>query len=234
LALPQSSAEQEASAMSERLSMNRPLPDRRSLLAMSAALLAGPALAQSGSEPYKPEDLAVAGPLGDFALGRDDAPVTIYEYASLTCGHCANFHAVGFKHLKEKYIDQGKVRYILREFPLDPLATAGFMLSHCAGGGPRYHAMVDLLFARQRDWTQTDKPVDALLALSRQAGFSQESFRACLSDQKIYDGVNAVRQRGSEKFAVNSTPTFFINGRRVTGALSARELDELIEPLLKG
>jgi protein-disulfide isomerase len=206
--------------------------DRRVMLGLAAAGFAGPVFAQAG-EVFKPEDLAVAGPLGDFALGRDDAPVTIYEYASLTCGHCANFHAVGFKHLKEQYIDTGKVRFILREFPLDPLATAGFMLSHCAGG-PRYHTMVDLLFQRQRDWIQTDKPVDALLSLVRQAGFSQESFRACLSNQQIYDGVNSVRQRGSEKFAITSTPTFFINGRKVTGSLSAKELDDLIQPLLKG
>ncbi len=86
--------------------------------------------------------------------------MTIYEYASLTCGHCAAFHADGFKHLKQKYIDTGKVRFILREFPLDPIAAAGFMLAHCAGEG-KYHPMVDLIFAQQRTLLSTDKPVDA-------------------------------------------------------------------------
>jgi protein-disulfide isomerase len=204
---------------------------RRALLASAAAAATLPALSQS-AETYSAVDLAVAGPLGDRPLGNSMAPVKFYEYASLTCGHCAAFHENGFKVLKEKYIDTGKVFYVLREFPLDPLAAAGFMLAHCGGDG-KYHPMVDLLFARQQDWTRTDKPVDALLGLSRQAGFTQESFETCLKNQSIYDGVNAVRTRGMEKFKVDSTPTFFINGRKYTGALSPQELERIIEPLLK-
>ena len=221
-----------------------PVVDRRAVLGAgvvaSAALglaalgLAGPstALAQTPVQAYTADELAVAGPLGDKILGNSLAPVTCIEYASLTCGHCATFHADGFKVLKTKYIDTGKVRYIFRDFPLDPLASAGFMLAHCAGDG-KYFPMVDLLFAQQRNWTQTDKPVDALLSLARQAGFSQESFEACLKNQSIYDGVNDVRKRGTEKFKVDSTPTFFFNGRKFTGALSPQQLDDIIEPLLK-
>jgi protein-disulfide isomerase len=204
--------------------------DRRLFLAAAAAAAAGPAAAQA--DTVAPADLEVAGPLGDKPLGNTAAPVRIYEYASLTCGHCAAFHENGFKFLKEKYIDAGKVYFVLREFPLDPLAAAGFMLAHCGGDG-KYHPMVDLLFARQEAWTRTDKPVDALLGLARQAGFTQESFEACLKNQSIYDGVNAVRTRGVEKFKVDSTPTFFINGRKYTGALSPQELEKIIEPLLK-
>ena len=209
--------------------------DRRALLAAStligsnALFGALPALAQ---ESYKPDDLALPGPLGDKVLGNTLAPVTCYEYASLTCSHCASFHEFGFKFLKEKYIDTGKVKYILRDFPLDPLAIAGFMLSHCAGEG-KYYPMVDVLFAQQKAWTQTDKPVDVLMSLARQAGFSQESFETCLKNQSIYDGVNAVRQRGTEKFRVDSTPTFFFNGTKVKGALSPQDLEKIIEPLLK-
>ncbi len=191
-----------------------------------------PAFAQSTGETFTAAELAEAGPLGDKVLGNALAPVTCYEYASLTCGHCAAFHADGFKVLKEKYIDTGKVRYILREFPLDPLASAGFMLAHCAGEG-KYYPMVDLLFAQQPAWTRTDKPVDALMGLVKQAGFTQESFEACLKNQSIYDGVNVVRQRGTEKFKVDSTPTFFFNGRKVKGALSPKDLETIIEPLLK-
>lgn len=206
---------------------------RRAGLAAAAgaifSLAAGPVL---GQQAAKMEDLMVAGPLGDRPLGAADAPVTVIEYASLTCVHCATFHADGFQFLKQRYIDSGKVRYILREFPLDPLATAGFMLAHCAGDN-RYHAMVDLLFAQQRGWAFSEKPVDALLALARQTGFSQESFETCLRNQQIYDGVNAVRQRGTEKFGVNSTPTFFINGAMHRGALSRADLERIIEPLLK-
>jgi protein-disulfide isomerase len=211
-----------------------PLSRRAFSLAAAAAALP-PTLAaaqQAGGESFPAADLAVAGPLGDRPLGNTMAPVKIYEYASLTCGHCAAFHANGFKFLKEKYIDAGKVFYVKREFPLDPLAAAGFMLAHCAGDG-KYHPMVDLLFTQQATWTRTDRPVDALLALARQAGFSQESFEACLKNQSIYDGVNAVRTRGMERFRVDSTPTFFINGRRYTGALSPQELERIIEPLLK-
>jgi protein-disulfide isomerase len=214
--------------------------NRRTLLAGSALFavqassgaFAQAAAPQPIGPAYSAEDLAQPGPLGDKILGNNLAPVTCYEYASLTCGHCAAFHANGYKHLKEKYIDTGKVKYILREFPLDPLASAGFMLSHCAGEG-KYYPMIDLLFAQQRVWTQTDKPVDALLGLVRQTGFSQESFETCLRNQSIYDGVNAARQRGTEKFSVDSTPTFFFNGRKYTGALSAQQLDAIIEPLLK-
>jgi protein-disulfide isomerase len=211
--------------------------NRRNILESAAALtlssfVAVPAFAQTNEASFTAAELAVAGPLGDKVLGNDLAPVTVIEYASLTCGHCAAFHEVGFKFLKEKYIDTGKVRYILRDFPLDPLAAAGFMLAHCAGDG-KYFPMVDLLFAQQKAWTQTDKPVDVLLSLSKQAGFTQESFEACLKNQSIYDGVNAVRKSGTEKFKVDSTPTFFINGRKATGNLTAQQLETLIEPLLK-
>jgi protein-disulfide isomerase len=222
-----------------RPKMEKPMTflNRRTLLETAAILGLStfgviPARAQSGEASFTTAELAVAGPLGDKILGNDLAPVTVIEYASLTCGHCAAFHEVGYKFLKEKYIDTGKVRYILRDFPLDPLAVAGFMLAHCAGDG-KYFPMVDLLFAQQKAWTQTDKPVDVLLSLVKQAGFTQETFEACLKNQSIYEGVNAVRKTGTEKFKVDSTPTFFFNGRKATGNLTAQQLEALIEPLLK-
>jgi protein-disulfide isomerase len=209
--------------------------NRRSVVQSAVLLtLAGaiPDFAQAQEATFTAQELAIEGPLGDKILGNNLAPVTVIEYASLTCGHCAAFHEVGFKFLKEKYIDTGKARYILRDFPLDPLAAAGFMLSHCAGDG-KYFPMVDLLFSQQKAWTQTDKPVDVLLSLARQAGFTQESFETCLKNQTIYDGVNAVRKTGTEKFKVDSTPTFFFNGRKATGNLSNQQLEAMIEPLLK-
>ena len=125
--------------------------------------------------------------------------MTIVEYASLTCSHCANFHKTTWPELKKRYIDTGKVRFVLREFPLDPLATAGFMLARC-DGNDKYYPITDLLFEQQRNWAFTDKPLDALRGLMRQAGFSQEKFEACLKDQKLYDAVNAVKNRGIEQF----------------------------------
>ncbi len=176
-------------------------------------------------------DLAVAGPLGDVAQGPADAKVTIVEYASLTCSHCAAFHRDTYPELKKRYIDTGKVRFILREFPLDPLATAGFMLARCDGEG-KFYPIVDMLFQQQRAWAFTDKPLDALRQMMRQAGISQEKFDACLKDQKLYESVNAVKTRGETTFKVDSTPTFFINGQRHPGNLSIDEIEKIIKPLL--
>ncbi|MBM6592644.1 DsbA family protein [Microvirga sp. BT291] len=186
-----------------------------------------PAFAQN----VDPKDLAVQGPMPDVALGPADAKVTIIEYASLTCSHCANFHNTTYPELKKRYIDTGKVRFILREFPLDPLATAGFMLARCDGES-KYYPITDLLFDQQKNWAFTDKPLDALRQMMRQAGFSQEKFDACLRDQKLYDAVSAVKNRGVEQFKVDSTPTFFINGQRHAGSMSIDELETIIKPML--
>jgi protein-disulfide isomerase len=186
-----------------------------------------PALAQNVSA----QDLAVQGPMGDVALGPENAKVTIIEYASMTCSHCAHFHATTWPELKKRYIDTGKVRFVLREFPLDPLATAGFMLARC-DGNDKYYPITDLLFDQQKNWAFVDKPLDALRAMLKQAGFSQEKFDACLKDQKLYDAVNAVKNRAMEQFKVDSTPTFFINGQRHPGSMSIDELEKIIKPML--
>ncbi|MFJ5489108.1 DsbA family protein [Hansschlegelia beijingensis] len=188
-------------------------------------------LSQAAAQEADQQELLVAGPLGDKSEGKADAPVTIIEYASLTCGHCAQFAAKTYPALKEKYIDTGKVRFILREFPLDPLAAAGFMLARCAGDD-KFFPVVELMFREQRQWAYAEKPVEALQNLSKQLGFTQESFQACLTNQELLDGVNAVRQRGVEKFGVNSTPTFFINGKVYRGAIEIADLDKILQPLL--
>ena len=116
-----------------------------------------------------------AGPHGDVVLGSDKAPVTIIEYASMTCPHCAHFSETTFPELKKRYIDTGKVRFIFREFPLDPLAAAGFMLARCAGKD-KYMPMVETLFAKQDDWVVKD-PIEPLKAIAKQFGFTDESFK---------------------------------------------------------
>ncbi|HEV2603581.1 MAG TPA: DsbA family protein [Microvirga sp.] len=186
-----------------------------------------PALAQN----VAPADLAQPGPLGDVIQGPADAKVTIIEYASLTCSHCAAFHQTTYPELKKRYIDTGKVRFILREFPLDPLATAGFMLARCDGEA-KYYPVVDMLFQQQRAWAFTEKPLDALRQMMRQAGFSQEKFDSCLRDTKLYEAINAVKNRGLDTFKVDSTPTFFINGQRHPGNMSIDELEKIIKPML--
>ena len=178
-------------------------------------------------------ELMAEGPLPDAWMGSKDAPVTIIEYASMTCTHCAAFHAETWPTLKSKYIDTGKVRFVLREFPLDPLATAGFMLGRCAGPDKR-NAVLDLLFDQQKNWAFVDKPLDALAATVRQAGISQEAFEACLKDQKLYDQVNQVRDKAGDQFKVDATPTFFVNGQKKAGEITVVELDKMMSELLKG
>ncbi|RUZ79508.1 DsbA family protein [Mesorhizobium sp. M7A.F.Ca.US.006.01.1.1] len=175
-------------------------------------------------------ELMKPGALPDKQLGKDDAKVTIVEYASMTCPHCAHFAETTFPDLKTKYIDTGKVRYILREFPFDPSAEAGFMLARCAKDN--YYPMVDVLFRQQANWVGVQNTKDALLQISKLAGFTQESFEACLTDQKLLDDVRSVQKRGANEFKVDSTPTFFINGKTYKGAMSIEEMSAIIDPLL--
>ena len=162
-------------------------------------------------------DLMQAGPLGDMALGDEKAPVTIIEYASMTCPHCATFHATTYPELKKRYIDTGKVRFIFREFPLDQLALAAFLLARCAGPD-KYFPMIETLFQQQKEWV-TQKPLPPLLAIAKQAGMSEQAFNECLQDKKLIDGIEDVRQRGM-KLGVQSTPSFFVNGKPAAAASS--------------
>jgi protein-disulfide isomerase len=218
------------------------LRSRRGVFEMAAGLtiagffavlgdLAAPVLAQGAAVAL--DELMAGEALPDVALGVHEAPVTIVEYASMTCAHCAGFYATTFPELKSKYIDSGKVRFILREFPLDPLAAAGFMLARCAGVDKR-NAIVDLLFAQQKTWAFTDKPLEALSALLKQTGMSQKTFDACLRNDDLRDKVYKVHDRAAEKFGVTSTPTFFINGKKETGEMTPDALAKLLDPLLKG
>ena len=199
--------------------------------ALSSGLLPSAALAQGTK--IDTAKLMEPGAIPDRVMGSADAPVTVIEYASLTCSHCAHFATTTFPEIKKKYIDTGKVRYILREFPLDPVAAAAFMLSRCAPED-KYYDVVDLFFEKQNDWAFTNRPLDALNAMAKQIGFSQQEFEACLSNQSLLDGVNAVKDRGNKEFGVNATPTFFINGELVRGAISMDEFEKIVEPMLKG
>jgi len=189
-----------------------------------------PVIAEGDNVPVA--ELMAGEVLPDLALGSSDAPVTIVEYASMTCGHCAAFYAGTFPQLKSKYIDTGKVRFILREFPLDPLAAAGSMLARCAGKD-RYFSLIETLFRQQQDWV-VQNPIVPLLTIAKEAGFTEESFHACLeNDERLLEGIEAVRQRASERFGVNSTPTFFINGQMLRGDQPLENLEMVMQPYLK-
>ncbi len=174
-----------------------------------------------------PAEMLVAGPLGEMSIGDPNAPNTVIEYASLTCSHCRTFHEQTYGPFKEKYIDTGKVHFILREYPLDPLATAAVVVARCAPQ-ERFFPLIDLLFEKQREWAFVQNPSEALFNLVRQTGFTQETFRACLTNQEILDGVRWVKDRASKEFGVESTPTFFINGKKVEGAQTLQQLDQAL------
>jgi protein-disulfide isomerase len=201
-----------------------------SALALTVALggltdltLVGPAQAQAL--------LDQPGPLGDMAVGDEKAPITIIEYASMTCPHCAAFHANTYPELKKRYIDTGKVRFIFREFPLDQLALAAFLLARCAGPD-KYFPMIETLFQQQQKWV-VQKPLAPLMAIAKQTGMSEAAFNECLQNQKLVDGIEDVRQRAM-KLKVESTPSFFVNGKQLRGAFTIEDFEKAIAPLLKG
>jgi protein-disulfide isomerase len=171
------------------------------------------------------------GALPDMAIGDAAAPVTIVEYMSTTCPHCATFHNNTFDAIKAKYVESGKVRFVIREFPFDPRAAAAFMLARCAPEG-QYFPMISMLMKQQETWAGAQDGREALLQMSKLAGFTQESFQACLTNQKLLDDVNAVRERGAKEFGVAATPTFLINGKRYSGDMSVDTMSALIDSLL--
>lgn len=220
---------------------------RRRLLTVSAGLVAvsaagvwslgGPAHAQRrkpAPAEVSVDELMKPGDLPDMVFGSADAPVTVVEYASMTCGHCAAFHNKVLPTLKSKYIDTGKVRWILREFPLDDRATAASVLARCTGEG-KVFPFVSALFAKQEDWAFVGENsfVPSLYKFGKQAGFTEDSFKSCLGDQKLMDAVLATRERAASEFGVNSTPTFFVNGKRMAGAATVDEFDKAIAAVAK-
>jgi len=179
------------------------------------------------------EELLKAGSLPDLALGNADAPVTIVEYASMTCSHCASFHNTVLPVLKQKYIDTGKVRLIFREFPLDERAALASMMARCAGGDKAL-PLISMLFSKQDEWAaaKTDF-LPKLFKFGQQVGFTKQSFDQCRQNEKLIKDIIAVRDRGNTSFGVSQTPTFFINGKKMDGG-SIEDFDKALAPLIKG
>jgi protein-disulfide isomerase len=178
-------------------------------------------------------ELMAPGPLPDHVLGNEKAPITVVEYASMTCSHCARFNNEVFPSFKKKYIDTGKVRYILREFPLDPLAASAFALARCQSAD-KYYPTLELFFAEQKDWAFVDDPSKAIFAMAQKIGFTQQSFDACLTDTKLSQAIDDIRLKAKEKFSVKGVPAFFINGEKMQGEKTLDNFDKVLEPLLKG
>jgi len=175
--------------------------------------------------------LETPNPLGEIVLGSPDAPVTIVEYSSLTCPHCGAFHRDTLPALTEKYVNKGLVKFHFRPFPFDPYATAGAMLAQCVTPAAQVN-FLDVLFKRQQQWIQAEKPMDELQRLAKQAGLSESDFVVCLKDQNRLDGVRQMQAAASEELGVRSTPTFFINGEKLQGNLPLVEFENKLKPLL--
>jgi protein-disulfide isomerase len=197
------------------------------LAGFSPLRLIAEAMAQSASDIAKPVSLP------DMALGPANASVTITEYASMTCSHCAAFNANVFPKIKSEYIDTGKVRYVFREFPLDIKAAAASVLARCIAkdDAGNFFAVIDTLFKKQDEWVVKTK--QTLKRIGREAGMSEQSVETCIKDQALFDKLSADEKFADEVLKVNATPTFFINGERVKGAIPFEELDKRIKQLLK-
>jgi protein-disulfide isomerase len=187
---------------------------------------AAPAVAQAPAAPASAEAQAKTLALtpDDRILGKPDAPVTIVEYASLTCPHCRHFTVEVLPKLKEKWIDSGKVKLILRDYPLDEPALRAAMIARCAPAD-KFYAFIDTFFADQQQWVLAKDYKAALARLALLGGMSKKDFDACLATKPVEDKVLQSRLAATQQLGVNSTPTFFINGTKFDGAPEEADLD---------
>lgn len=207
-------------------------PNRRAALAMAAGLAVAPLAGCGRGGEGADADLS-----GDNVLGDPNAPVTVIEYASITCPHCKAFHDQVFGDLRERYIDTGKVRFVFRELPTAPsaLAMAGFLLARCAPQD-KYYDVLDLLFEKQAPLVQAyqaggSAARDELVRIARAMNVTEAQFDACIRDQAEIDRIQRVGEDGYAQFGVSATPTFVINGRSYP-AMTIDELAAIIDPLL--
>ncbi len=178
--------------------------------------------------PAHAAPLSTEEALKERILGDPDAPVEIIEYASLTCPHCAAFHADKLPEIKKQYIDTGKAKLVARDFPFDRLGAMGAMMARCANPS-RYHQFIDVLFKQQAVWTRSQDPVGELQKIGKLGGLSEEDFIACMENQDLLTGILESRQAGVQQYEVNSTPTFIINGEKVTGNVPLDDFIAVIE-----
>jgi protein-disulfide isomerase len=218
---------------------------RRTVLTASAALATmgilrpTPAGAQTAPRPERTlsgADLTALNTpdegVEDRVIGSANARVTIVEYASLTCPHCATFHTEVLPQVKARFVDSGQVRLIFRHFVLNILDAGASMMARCAPA-ERFYPILDVLFQQQRSWAGASDPVAALGQIALQAGFTRESFEACLRNQQILDRLSAQTDRAARRFGVNSTPTIFINGQMFRGALRVEQIEAIVSPMLR-
>jgi len=192
---------------------------------------AGPtadAAADKALSSPSPEELMAPGPLGERVLGSPNAPVTVIEYASLTCPHCAHFQKDVFPQVKKELIDTGKIRFIVREFPIGHTSGAAAIINRCVPED-KYFPLFNAFLLRQPEWVSLEVRPDAIYSVAKSSGMTRETFDKCLTNQTIIDGLTEVKQRG-RRFGVVGTPTFFANGRKAQGAITFEEFKALLGP----
>jgi protein-disulfide isomerase len=199
------------------------------LSAFAPRALIGEAMAQSAVAALVAKPVT----LPDMALGSANASVTITEFASMSCPHCAAFEQNVFPMIRSKYIDTGKVRYVFREFPLDIKAAAASMVARCMAGddAEKFFGAIDIMF-KQQDQLMTDTQ-ETLKRIGGQAGMSGDAVEACVKNQATLDKLSADEKFANETLKVDATPTFFINGEMSKGAMSFEEMDQKIKAALK-
>jgi protein-disulfide isomerase len=166
------------------------------------------------------------------SLGNDKASVTVVEYASLTCPHCAHFANEVFPAFRKKYVDSGKVHYIFKDYPLDQLGMHAAMMARC-GGPEHYFGYIEVLYRTQESWATAKDPMDALEKIAIIGGLPKDQFDACMQNKALTDAILQGRLEAEDKYKVDSTPTFIINGEPHSGFMPLEEFDKILEPLLR-
>lgn len=193
-------------------------------LALILALVLAPLAANAGI-------VSVSQAMQEQYYGQDNAPLTVYEYYSLSCPHCRHFFETTFPEVKKNYIDTGKVKFVLRDFPLNGPALGAAMIARCSG--PRYKGMVDLFFKSQMQWAYSQDPLQELTRVARFGGMSSADVEACLKQQAIQDGVNEEEKQAEKKYGINATPSFVIEGKVYTGAMEYDQFKQILDEHLK-
>lgn len=188
------------------------------LLAAAPVLLTAPAALAESDALYD----------DDRILGSLDAPVTIIEYSSLTCPHCASFHSNTLPDVKKEWIDEGKARLVYRHFPLDGLALRAAVVTSCMRDEAHF-SFLDALFRSQNNWARSQDPLAALSQMARLAGMDQATFDACVGDEAKMDDILMRAREGAQTYDVQSTPTFIVNGKKVVGALSYEDFEKVLQ-----
>lgn len=201
-------------------------------LTLSMALSLALAFVLVAPDQGRAEVATLSEATSEKVLGSADAKIEMHEYASLTCSHCANFHNNAMPEIKKNFIDTGKVRLIYHDFPLDDLALAASMLARCSGND-NFFPMLNTLYKSQSSWARAENPLASLTGISRMiGGMNETDVKTCLDNNDLYWDIAGKRTEAGEKLGIKSTPTFFINGRKIEGALAYEDFRDILNKML--